>query len=148
RGDNPQDITEKDGTKVKNNQSTLHYLLNGIQQRKKHKIVYNKLVTPKGGEYRVVLSDGTKVWLNAVSSLKFHTQFKGDSRKVELTGEAYFEVAENKKKPFLVRTENMRVAVLGTSFNISAYEDDGRQSITLVEGAVKVSDKSEAGLIL
>ncbi|WP_127128884.1 FecR family protein [Pseudoflavitalea rhizosphaerae] len=100
--------------------------------------VYNILEIPVGGEYSLVLSDGSKVWLNAASRLKFPVKFTGDSREVEVSGEAYFEIARNKSKPFRVRFNNSTVEVLGTHFNVSAYENDHVQAVTLLEGSVKV----------
>ncbi|WP_316788736.1 FecR family protein [Pedobacter frigoris] len=101
--------------------------------------------TPKGGTYRIVLSDGTKVWLNAASSLKFPQSFENTSvRRVELKGEGYFEVAKvtgngQKRKPFIVVTDKQEVEVLGTHFNVSSYDDDTDTKTTLLEGAVKVT---------
>lgn len=104
--------------------------------------VFNILSTPKGGIFQVVLPDGTKVWLNSASSLKFPVEFTGNERRVSLTGEAYFEVAKNKDKPFFVDMNNVQVRVLGTHFNIAAYQDDSDVTTTLLEGAVQVkSDK-------
>jgi transmembrane sensor len=100
--------------------------------------VYNILEIPVGGEYSLVLSDGSKVWLNAASRLKFPVKFTGGSREVEVTGEAYFEIAKDKSKPFRVRFNNSTVEVLGTHFNVSAYKNDNVQAVTLLEGAVKV----------
>ncbi len=100
--------------------------------------VYNILEIPVGGEYSLVLSDGSKVWLNSASRLKFPVKFTGGSREVEVTGEAYFEIAKDKSKPFRVRFNNSTVEVLGTHFNVSAYENDNVQAVTLLEGAVKV----------
>lgn len=100
---------------------------------------YNTIETPKGGQYQVVLPDGTKVWLNAFSSLKFPTAFKGKERNVELIGEAYFEVAKNEKQPFIVNTGREIVRVLGTHFNINSYRDEKLSKTTLVEGKVKIS---------
>jgi len=106
-------------------------------------IAYNTIETPVGGEYQVNLPDGSKVWLNASSTLHFPVQFGGNRRKVELKGEAYFEIAkggrQNRTMPFTVVTGNQEVTVLGTDFNISAYADDGLISTTLLSGAVKVS---------
>jgi ferric-dicitrate binding protein FerR (iron transport regulator) len=102
------------------------------------KITYNTLTIPRGGQYQVVLPDGTKVFLNAASVLTYPTAFTGNSRNVELTGEAYFEVAENKAKPFTVTSNGVEVRVLGTHFNISAYQDDRMISTTLLEGAVQL----------
>lgn len=102
-------------------------------------LAYNTISTPKGGVYQVNLPDGTKVWLNAASSIKFPTTFAQLSqRKVELEGEAYFEVAKNKKVPFVVSTGGQQVQVLGTHFNISSYSDEGELKTTLLEGSVKV----------
>jgi len=100
---------------------------------------YNILETPKGGQFQILLPDGTSVWLNASSKLKFPTQFSGQERKVELSGEGYFEVAKNKEKPFIVSTEKEVIKVLGTHFNVNSYEDETFSRTTLVEGKVKVS---------
>lgn len=101
----------------------------------------NTITTPKGGQYQIILSDGTHVWLNAASSLKYPTLFVGKERIVELTGEAYFEVSPNKKMPFLVISNRQKVKVLGTHFNIKAYSEDGLIKTTLLEGSVAVSSK-------
>ena len=98
----------------------------------------NTLITPKGGQYRVQLEDGTKVWLNAASSLEYPVAFNGGDRTVRLTGEAYFEVAKNATKPFFVQVNGMTVQVLGTNFNINAYAEEKRFTTTLLEGAVRV----------
>lgn len=98
----------------------------------------NKLITPKGGQYRVQLEDGTKVWLNAASSLEYPVAFSGKDRTVKLTGEAYFEVAKDAAKPFFVQVQGMDVQVLGTHFNINAYAEEKRFTTTLLEGAVRV----------
>lgn len=97
------------------------------------------LSTPRGGQYRVTLPDGTKVWLNAASVLRYPTAFTGNSREIEFQGEAYFEVAENKTKPFIVRSQNQEIEVLGTSFNVSNYTDDKISRTVLLEGKVKIS---------
>lgn len=98
----------------------------------------NKLYVPKGTQYKLTLSDGTKVWLNANSTLYYPSAFRGLERSVELSGEAYFEVAKNEKMPFIVKTKTTQTRVLGTHFNISAYNDDDFEKTTLAEGAVKV----------
>ncbi|MDN5286902.1 MAG: FecR family protein [Mucilaginibacter sp.] len=114
---------------------------------KKAVTLYNTITTPRGGQYQVVLSDGTKVWLNAASSLKFPAIFTGSERKVELTGEAYFEVAKNKNMPFKIAVNNMGIEVLGTHFNVDAYKDEQVIKTTLLEGSVKlVTDNHEAYL--
>lgn len=98
----------------------------------------NKVSTPRGGQYRVDLADGTRVWLNAASSLLFPVDFNGSERVVELEGEAYFEVAQNSSQPFIVKAEQTTVQVLGTHFNVSAYGDETLQKTTLLEGKVQV----------
>ncbi|WP_119080010.1 FecR family protein [Chitinophaga alhagiae] len=107
----------------------------GVQEGK-----YNTISTPRGGQYRIDLPDGTKVWLNAASSLVFPATFAGlRERKVELTGEAYFDVAANENKPFMVTSHQQTVQVLGTQFNINAYADEPEVKTTLLHGAVKVN---------
>ena len=102
-------------------------------------IKYNVLRTPMGGEYQLVLPDGSKVWLNSGSTLRFPTSFVGSERIVELKGEAYFDITKNSKMPFLVRTNNaMDIKVLGTQFNIMAYDDEKNINTTLIEGSVEV----------
>lgn len=101
--------------------------------------VYNTISTPRGGEYSVVLPDGSKVWLNASSSLRFPSFFNGKDRHVELTGEGYFEVAKQNGKPFYVKAGASEVEVLGTHFNINAYPDEEYNSTTLLEGSVRVN---------
>lgn len=101
-------------------------------------LAYNTIETPKGGQYQVDLPDGSKVWLNAGSLLRYPINFNGNVRKVELTGEAYFEVAKNANKPFRVVSNKQVVEVLGTHFNISSYIDEASVKTTLLEGSVKV----------
>ncbi|HVU56875.1 MAG TPA: FecR family protein [Puia sp.] len=110
--------------------------------------VYNKITTPRGGKYMVVLPDGSKVWLNAASVLRFPTTFTGSDRTVELWGEAYFEIEKDKSKPFYVKANHMQVSVLGTSFNIMAYEEEGVVRTTLLDGAVQVMGPSGSSLRL
>lgn len=101
--------------------------------------VYNTLTTPRGGQYSIRLSDGTMVWLNAASSIRFPATFSGKERQVEVTGEAYFEVAPDVARVFKVTVNDMQVMVLGTHFNVMAYEEERMIKTTLLEGAVKVS---------
>lgn len=110
--------------------------------------VYNTITTPRGGQYQVILSDGTKVFLNAGSSLRFPTLFDAKNRRVELSGEAYFEVEKNKEKPFIVNANDIDVKVLGTHFNISAYQDDKFTATTLLEGSVDISKGSASALLV
>jgi ferric-dicitrate binding protein FerR (iron transport regulator) len=110
-------------------------------------VSFNTLATPRGGQYKVVLADGSEVWLNASSSLRFPTAFTGNQREVELTGEAYFEVAKNKEKPFRVKVGDMQVNVLGTHFNINAYADESAVKTSLLEGSVKITKGKISGLL-
>lgn len=97
------------------------------------------LNTPRGGQYQATLPDGSKVWLNAASSIKFPSKFTGNNREVTITGEVYLEIVKNKKQPFFVHTNKATIQVLGTSFNINTYEDEGTVKTTLIEGSVKLS---------
>jgi len=100
-------------------------------------IVYNTISTPNGGQYQLELPDGSLVWLNATSSIHFPTSFMGKERRVEVTGEAYFEVAKNRDMPFIVTVNGSEVQVLGTHFNVNAYSDEDNVKTTLLEGSVK-----------
>lgn len=104
---------------------------------------YNRLITPRGGEYSVVLSDGTKVWLNAESELKYPVHFSGSERKVYLKGEAYFAVTKQEGQAFVVCSDDARITVLGTEFNVRNYENEAIAT-TLVKGAVLVTDNSNS----
>lgn len=108
---------------------------------------YNTLVIPVGGVYHATLSDGTQVWLNAGSSLRYPVRFTGGIRKVELSGEAFFQVAHNPKMPFHVRSKNQEVEVLGTSFNINAYAGD-EQKTALVKGSIRISGGADTRLLV
>ncbi|WP_316749706.1 FecR family protein [Pedobacter gandavensis] len=105
---------------------------------KAQKSAYNKIATPIGGQYQISLPDGTKVWLNAASTLSYPADFTGDKRAVRLLGEAYFEVKKNKKMPFVVYTKGQEIEVLGTHFNVDAYEEESQTKTTLLEGSVAV----------
>ncbi|WP_432712066.1 FecR family protein [Pedobacter sp.] len=110
---------------------------------------YHRVETPKGGQYQVILPDGTHVWLNAASSLRYPPVFKGSARTVQVTGEAYFEVTKDPKKPFRVESDNQIIEVLGTQFNINAYKDEPRVTTTLLEGSVKILNlKNNATVLL
>jgi ferric-dicitrate binding protein FerR (iron transport regulator) len=122
-------LKEKSGQIVYSNDATA----------RANEVRYNRLQTPRGGQYILVLSDGTKVWLNAATSIRYPVSFPGNERKVELDGEAYFEVAKNSNAPFKVITPSMEVEVLGTQFNVMAYNDEPIVATTLLEGRVKIS---------
>jgi len=121
----------------------------GIAHNDGAKIPFNTLDVPRGGQYQLVLPDGTKVWLNSASSIRYPTAFEGDKRVVTITGEVYFEVADDPTHPFMVHTRNSDVTVLGTHFNVMAYDDDPAVTTTLLEGSVKVSvpQKNETALL-
>jgi len=103
-------------------------------------LLTNTLTTPNGGQYKLTLPDGSKVWLNAASSIQYPTKFTGNQREVTLNGEAYFEVAKNARMPFIVKLNTMKVEVLGTHFNIMAYNDEPFIKTTLLEGSVRLSN--------
>lgn len=113
----------------------------------KQTIVYNTMTTPRGGQYCVILPDGSKVLLNAASSLTYPVAFTGNDRKVELTGEAYFEVTHNPAKPFKVISNGQTVEVLGTHFNINAYNDERSIKTTLLEGSVRISKGGQVAML-
>lgn len=110
-------------------------------------VVYNTISTPRGGQYQIELADGSQVWLNAASSLRFPTAFTGNERTIEITGEAYFEVAKDISKPFIVKVEGASVQVLGTHFNVMAYKDEGTLKTTLLEGSVRFVSGNNASLL-
>ena len=132
-------------TVQKLNNGLLTYSVNGKQVTEKDEAFYNTISTPRGGQYQVTLSDGTKVWLNAASSIRFPVVFTGAERKVVITGEAYFEVAKNKAMPFKVKATSSEIEVLGTHFNVNAYSDEASIKTTLLEGMIKVSAPGVAG---
>ncbi|MGN7722132.1 FecR family protein [Chitinophaga sp. 22620] len=113
----------------------------------KGELIYNTITTPRGGQFRLQLQDGTRIWLNASSSLRFPAEFGPGERDVELTGEAYFEVAKDAARPFRVKAKDMRLEVLGTSFNVMAYHDERTVNTSLLEGAVKVSGSAGAATL-
>ena len=110
------------------------------EKRHTERLVYNTIRVPRGNEYHVVLSDNTEVWLNSESELRFPVNFVGGERRVFLKGEAFFAVERDTARPFFVEADEMRLEVLGTSFNVNAYRDNGNLLATLVEGKVRVTD--------
>lgn len=113
------------------------------QQSAAAKAEINTLTTPRGGQFQLILPDGTKVWLNAASSIQFPTAFTGTKREVDIQGEAYFEVSHNPEKPFIVHTSKAKITVLGTAFNIQAYPDDEAVKTTLVTGKVSIAPMAD-----
>jgi len=126
-------------TIIKLDDGRLAYNPQSISKLSSKAVLYNTLTTPRGGQYCVTLPDGTVVWLNASTSLKFPIAFNGNERRVEIHGEAYFEVAKNETMPFIVKAGNEEIKVLGTHFNVSAYADDKLIKTTLLEGSVEIS---------
>ncbi len=114
------------------------YEINGRQLSPVEETAYNTISTPRGGQFQVTLSDGTKVWLNAASSIRFPVVFTGNERKVEITGEAYLEVAKNVNMPFRTKVGDSEIEVLGTHFNVNAYDNETAIRTTLLEGRVNV----------
>lgn len=107
-------------------------------------IAYNTLRIPRGGEYNLTMSDGTRVWLNSKTDLIYPVTFTGNERRVKLSGEAYFEVTHDTEKPFIVETDQMEVKVLGTSFNVNSYQDEPEVVTTLVTGRVQIQSQGQA----
>lgn len=139
---------------IKLNSGLLAYNRQSSIVNRQSSIQYNIITTPRGGKYEVVLPDGTKVWLNAASSIRFPTAFAGKEREVQITGEAYFEVSplpaspgRRGGMPFIVKVNGMEVQVLGTHFNVMAYQDEAAIKTTLLEGAVKVKEGNNALLL-
>jgi len=135
-------LKEKD-TKIASNGKKLEYRPDKKREAHKAEIIYNTLKVPRGGQFFLVLSDSTRVWLNSESELRYPVTFSDKEREVTLVGEAYFEVTKNKKKPFIVHSDHQQIEVLGTSFNVSAYANNESIKTTLVEGKVKVNSSTQ-----
>lgn len=144
---NIEDIDKKveiDGASVEKNNGTLNYAKSpkttAQSNSKKTEVQYNTIVIPKGGEYKVVLEDGTQVWLNSNSKLIFPVKFSNSVREVQLEGEGYFEVSKESTRPFVVTTAKSKIRVYGTSFNVSSYLNDAEDEvITLATGRIGVT---------
>ncbi|NIG55503.1 FecR family protein [Chitinophaga sp. Cy-1792] len=139
---NTGNIATQGDASIVNTGNSLSYNANG----KSAQVVYNTVVTPRGGQFQLGLPDGSKVWLNAASSIRFPTAFREGERRVQISGEAYFQVAANAQQPFFVEVngnKQLSVQVLGTSFNIMAYNDEKAVTTTLESGLVKVLYKDK-----
>lgn len=155
-GNNKAVLTLGDGSTVTLDSGANKVIGQGIQQHNGQlqynataAVSYNTLTTPRGGQFQIVLPDGTKVWLNAASSIRYPTAFAGPERKVDVTGEAYFEVAANASMPFQVGVnQRATIEVLGTHFNINAYPEEANINTTLLEGKVKVIAGKQPGTLL
>lgn len=144
-------LVKEDGSEniVPDKEEELSYLK---ENKPGEKLVYNSIIVPRGKIFKIILSDGTMVWLNADTKISFPQKFLATeaTRTVVLDGEAFFEVAHNKNKPFIVKSNELEIEVLGTRFNVSSYANSDQISTTLVEGSVKINNSKDsiAGLIL
>ncbi len=129
-------VIDQGQTQVRQKNGQLEYAVQGNSDA----VVYNTLTVPRGGQFNIVLPDGSHVWLNAASSMRYPTAFNGDRREVELQGQGYFEVAPNARQPFYVKVNNVEVQVLGTRFDVMAYADEKSINTTLLEGLVNVKN--------
>lgn len=137
-------LAQQGSTQITNRNGALSYNNAGNQAGE---VMYNTVKTPHGGQYQLTLADGSRVWLNAASSIRFPTAFTGRERVVEITGEAYFEVAQQAEMPFRVQVNDVQVNVLGTSFNIMAYSDEQAIKTTLVDGAVQLKHGNSSSVL-
>ncbi|WP_440133918.1 FecR family protein [Chitinophaga sancti] len=142
--DGDSSFTEGKDVQVQQQQGVLSFQ---ARHNAKEQPSYNTLITPKGGEYKLVLNDGTVVWLNAASAIRFPNRFSGKQRAVELTGEAYFEVTHDPQRPFIVNANGTAIQVLGTEFDVKAYKAAITYT-TLVNGAVRVAPTGSKGQVL
>ncbi len=137
------DVADQDGVRIiKLDSGLLSYKGTAVQ------VGYNTLTTPRGGQYQVELPDGSKVWINSASTLRYPTAFLGNNREVSLSGEAYFEVEKDPQHPFVVKTNEVNVQVLGTGFNVMAYPEEGAVRTTLLHGSVKVQSQQLEKMII
>lgn len=142
------DLLAKQGdTKINSSGGTLVYDASGSAGDAGSEVSYNTIVTPRAGQFQVILPDRSHVWLNAASSIRFPAVFKKGTREVEISGEAYFEVSKDKSRPFIVRSGRQTLEVLGTHFNVMAYRDEKSIKTTLLEGSVRISKGKESRLL-
>lgn len=136
---------QEGSTEIEKNGATLIY--NASELRMPNKSAFNTLSTPRGGQFKLVLPDGSRVWLNSSSSLRYPVVFSGSLREVELSGEAYFEIAKDINRTFRVNVSGLKVEVLGTHFNVNAYDDEETVKTSLLEGKVRVRLKERTDLL-
>lgn len=142
------ELVKEAGLKIyKDKQGRLTYVVQGGDSDATQSVSYNTTETPRGGQWHLILADGTNVWLNAASSIRYPIRFTGGERNVELSGEAYFEVAKNKDMPFIVKTDYTTIKVLGTHFNVNAYGGGAETKTTLLEGTVQTANSSSTMLL-
>jgi hypothetical protein len=134
-------IADQNGVQIVKKNGKLNYV------GKTDDVIYNDIVTTRGQQWQLELSDGTKVWLNAASSIHYPLSFKGKERIVKITGEAYFEVVHNEAQPFKIQVGNIQIEDIGTELNVNAYTDEPSLKTTLVNGSIKVSTGNESKLL-
>jgi transmembrane sensor len=142
----PGTVAKQGSTNIlKTDSAALNY---NVSVNNSKEVFYNTLSTPKGSQYNLVLPDGSRIWLNALTTLRFPVSFNGATRKVELNGEAYFEVAKDKSKPFIVQSSHsISVRVLGTHFNVNAYSNEPVSKVDLFEGSVIAGSEKDSVII-
>ncbi len=138
-------IANEKNNKITLSQGRISY--QNFIDKNSNEIYYNTLSTPKGRVYQLLLTDGTKVWLNSASSITYPVAFNENTRTVTITGEAYFEVAKQKHKPFYVKAGTATVQVLGTHFNVNSYHDENNITTTLLEGSIMVKQNNNSILL-
>jgi transmembrane sensor len=143
-GSDSNSIQLRNGAAIKNNHGQLTYLPAVPGNSSLPATMVNTLITPKGGSYRLALSDGTIVWLDAASSITYPVSFDHQKREVRVEGQAYFEIAHNAEIPFIVNSKTQSIEVLGTSFNIKAYMDESAVTTTLISGGIRVKNGRES----
>jgi transmembrane sensor len=137
-------VMDQDNARItKEDQGTLRYK----PMVKTGNVYYNTIQTPRGGQHHVTLEDGTDVWLNAASSIRFPTTFAQAERKVEITGEVYFEVAHQSSRPFIVSARGMKVEVLGTHFTVNTYENENALKATLLQGKIQIETEKDTAIL-
>lgn len=142
-----REILSTEKVNIRNNGSSLTYSAT-VEDQNKQSAGYNELIIPRGGEFMLVLADGTKVWLNSQSNLKYPVVFNETKREVYLEGEAYFEVAKNADRPFHVKAKNgVDIEVLGTSFNVRSYSDESSVETVLEEGVVRMTQGTDSVIL-
>lgn len=139
-------LEEEEGTRILTLDNMVKYSGMDSLVGQSAEVKYNTLIVPRGGEFSLELADGTRVWLNTESKLRYPVAFTGEERRVEMDGEVYFEVAKNREKPFVVTVNGVDIRVLGTSFNVSAYQED--VVTTLVTGKVQLKKGDEQVVLL
>jgi len=142
-----ESVSCEGGALTKTHDGIITYSINDAAQSTSDNTTWNLLKTPRGGQYQVTLPDDTHVWLNANSSISFPTHFSADFRQIKVSGEVYFEVSKNVHIPFEVIADKVKINVLGTSFNVSAYSDDKQIVTTLLEGSVKIETEGEEKML-